>query len=84
MKKLLTLMSALVVAISLSMPVFAHESSQPAPVIGVSAQQAALQEAPAQESAPKKKVKKHHKKATKKSKKAKKQKKEKKQEGQNP
>lgn len=75
MKKLMTLLSALAVAISLSMPVFAHEASQSAPVIGVTAQQAAPQEAPAKGS------KKHKKKHTKKHKKSKKQSKKK---GQNP
>ena len=61
MKKILTLLSVLVVAMSLSMPVFARGGSQ---------------EAPAQQTAPKKHVKKHHKMAkTKKASKVKKTKK---------
>lgn len=79
MKKLLTLLSALAVAISLSMPVFGQETSQQALAIGASSQEAASEGVPAQENGQKKKKKEH-----KKSKKQKKEKKKKGTEGENP
>jgi len=66
MKKLLTLLAGLAIAVSLSMPVFAQDT-QEAPAV-----EAAPQSAPAQETAPKASKKKHTKKhkASKKHKKA--------------
>jgi len=71
MKKLLTLLATMAIAVSLSMPVFAQDA-QEAPAV-----EAAPHSAPAQESAPKAAKKKHTKKHAKKHKKSKKQKKEK-------
>jgi len=68
MKKLLTLLATMAIAVSLSMPVFA-QNTQEGPAV-----EAAPQSAPAQETAPKTKKKKKHSKKHKTSKKQKKEK----------